>query len=87
MHHCHARENRTDLQVQALNFALFFFLTSLRIERDKNSAQPVSKQICFLRSCFKDPEDYSERENNKCVTSVRAGTETLSHVACFWISA
>ena len=68
------------------SFILHFF-TSLIIERDKNSAQPVSEQICFLKSCFKDPENYSERENNKSLTSVREGTETVSHLTSFWISA
>lgn len=73
-----------DLEEQVLNFVGFF--TPLITEGDKNSAQSICEQIYFLKSCFQDPENHSEREN-KSLTSERAGTETVTQITSFWICA
>lgn len=82
MRQSNPEEHKNEL-IRGPQFCLFFFIPH---NRDKNSAQSVSELICFLKSCFKDSESYSERENNKSLTSVRAGTETVSHLTPFFAS-
>lgn len=54
----------------------YLILNFFNIPHNREGYKSISGQICFLKSRFKDPKNYSEQENNKSLTSVRAGTET-----------